>query len=62
MLTTSDGITVEDLIIANPKVDSKKVKIGQTINLGKAKSTFTRKPSQPKKPQSSYKYPLPSGI
>ncbi|MFD2132561.1 peptidoglycan-binding protein [Pseudogracilibacillus auburnensis] len=57
-----DGISVEDLITANPKGDPKKLKVGQTINLGKAKNTFTRKPSQPKKPQSSYKYPLPSGI
>jgi N-acetylmuramoyl-L-alanine amidase len=57
-----EGITVEDLIAANPGVDPRKLKVGQVINLGKAKYAFTRKPEEPKKPQSSYRFPLPEGI
>jgi len=57
-----DGITVEDLIAANPGVEPTKLRIGQVINLGKAKNAYTRKPSEPKKPQSAYKYPLPNGV
>lgn len=57
-----DGITVEDLITANPKADPKKLKVGQVINLGKAKNAYTPKQKAVKKPQSSYKYPLPSGV
>jgi N-acetylmuramoyl-L-alanine amidase len=57
-----EGITVEDLIAANPDVDPRKLKVGQKIKLGKAKHAYTRKPNVPKKPQSTYKYPLPSGI
>lgn len=57
-----EGITVEDLIAANPDVEPTKLRIGQVINLGKAKNAFTRKPETPKKPQSSYKYPLPTGV
>lgn len=34
-----DGITVDDLIAANPGVDPKKLQIGQRIALGKAKSS-----------------------
>ncbi|EZP74995.1 N-acetylmuramoyl-L-alanine amidase [Parageobacillus genomosp. 1] len=56
------GITVEDLIVANPGVDPRNLKVGQVINLGKAKNAYTPKPDAPKKPQSAYKYPLPSGI
>ncbi len=57
-----EGITVNDLIAANPTVEPTKLSIGQTINLGKAKNAYTPKPAAPKKPQSSYKYPLPTGI
>jgi N-acetylmuramoyl-L-alanine amidase len=57
-----EGITVEDLIAANPGVDPRNLKVGQVINLGKAKHAYTPKPNIPKKPQSAYKYPLPSGI
>ncbi|WP_275896032.1 peptidoglycan-binding protein [Aeribacillus pallidus] len=56
------GVTVEDLIAANPGVDPRNLKVGQVIKLGKAKNTYTPKPNTPKKPQSAYKYPLPSGI
>jgi len=56
------GITVEDLIAANPGVDPRNLKVGQSINLGKAKHVFTRNPEEPKKPQSSYRFPLPSGV
>lgn len=56
------GITVEDLIAANPGVDPRKLKVGQVINLGKARNAYTPKPGMPKKQQSEYKYPLPSGI
>jgi N-acetylmuramoyl-L-alanine amidase len=56
------GITVEDLIAANPDVDPSKLKVGQVIKLGKAKNAFTRKPEEPKKPQYSYRFPLPDGI
>ncbi|WP_182200077.1 peptidoglycan-binding protein [Paraliobacillus salinarum] len=55
------GISVNDLIVANPNVDPKRLKIGQVINLGKAQNSYT-KPDEPKKPQSSYKYPLPGGV
>jgi N-acetylmuramoyl-L-alanine amidase len=57
-----EGITVEDLIAANPGVDPRNLKVGQVIKLGKAKHAYTPKPNTPKKPQSAYKYPLPSGI
>ncbi|WP_319004662.1 peptidoglycan-binding protein [Priestia flexa] len=56
------GITVNDLIAANPGVDPTKLKVGQTIKLGKAQYTYTPKPDEPKKPQSTYRYPLPSGV
>jgi N-acetylmuramoyl-L-alanine amidase len=56
------GVTVEDLIAANPGVDPRNLKVGQVIKLGKAKNAYTPKPNTPKKPQSAYKYPLPSGI
>lgn len=57
-----EGITVEDLIAANPGVDPSKLKVGQTINFGTAQNSYTPKPEKPKKDQSEYKYPLPSGI
>ncbi|MHA7743871.1 peptidoglycan-binding protein [Priestia aryabhattai] len=57
-----EGITVEDLIAANPGVDPSKLKVGQTINFGTAQNSYTPKPETPKKDQSEYKYPLPSGI
>jgi LysM repeat protein len=57
-----EGITVEDLIAANPGVDPSKLKVGQTINFGSAQNSYTPKPETPKKDQSEYKYPLPSGI
>ncbi|MED3732571.1 peptidoglycan-binding protein [Geobacillus stearothermophilus] len=57
-----EGITVEDLIAANPGVDPRNLKVGQVINLGRAKNAYTPKPDAPKKEQSEYKYPLPSGI
>ncbi|MEH7475338.1 peptidoglycan-binding domain-containing protein, partial [Priestia megaterium] len=37
-------------------------KIGQTIKFGTAKNTYTPTPETPKKDQSEYKYPLPSGV
>ncbi|QSX19978.1 peptidoglycan-binding protein [Priestia megaterium] len=57
-----EGITVNDLIAANPGVDPSKLKIGQTIKFGTAKNTYTPTPETPKKPQSVYQYPLPSGV
>lgn len=57
-----DGITVNDLIVANPGVDPSKLKIGQKINLGKAKNAYIPKKEEPKKLQETYKYPLPSGV
>lgn len=57
-----DGITVEDLIAANPDVEPTKLRVGQIINLGKAKNAYTRKPNEPKKSQEHYRFPLPSGI
>ncbi|MGY6209743.1 peptidoglycan-binding protein [Cytobacillus firmus] len=57
-----DGITVNDLIVANPGVDPKKLKVGQKIKLGKAKNAYTPKKDEPKKAQETYKYPLPSGV
>ncbi|MDC7770324.1 LysM peptidoglycan-binding domain-containing protein [Priestia megaterium] len=57
-----EGITVEDLIAANPGVDPSKLKVGQTINFGTAQNSYTPKPETPKKDQSEYKYPLPSGM
>ncbi|MGN8234437.1 PGRP and LysM peptidoglycan-binding domain-containing protein, partial [Priestia flexa] len=56
------GITVNDLIAANPGIDPTKLKVGQTIKLGKAQYTYTPTPETPKKPQSAYQYPLPSGV
>lgn len=55
-----DGITVDDLIAANPNVEPAKLRIGQVVNLGKAKNVYTPKPSAPKKPQTSHKFPMPS--
>ncbi|MED4261467.1 peptidoglycan-binding protein [Priestia aryabhattai] len=57
-----EGITVEDLIAANPDVKPSQLKIGQTIKFGTAKNTYTPVPEAPKKEQSAYKYPLPSGV
>ncbi|MGG4289971.1 peptidoglycan-binding protein [Priestia megaterium] len=57
-----EGITVEDLIAANPGVDPIKLKVGQTIKFGSAQNLYTPKPETPKKDQSEYKYPLPSGV
>jgi N-acetylmuramoyl-L-alanine amidase len=57
-----EGITVEDLIAANPGVDPKGLKVGQQINLGKAKNIYTRPVAQPKKPQETYQFPLPYGV
>ncbi|MFC0188244.1 peptidoglycan-binding protein [Fictibacillus aquaticus] len=56
------GITTEDLIAANPDVDPRKLKVGQVIKLGKAKNAHTPVPGTPKKPQETYKYPLPAGV
>jgi N-acetylmuramoyl-L-alanine amidase len=57
-----DGITVEDLIVANPGINPRGLKVGQVINLGKAKYAFTCKPEEPKKPQAHYRFPLPDGV
>lgn len=57
-----EGITVEDLIAANPDVKPSQLKVGQTIKFGTAKNTYTPKPETPKKEQSEYKYPLPAGV
>jgi N-acetylmuramoyl-L-alanine amidase len=54
----AQGIQVEDLIAANPGVDPGSLKIGQVIKLGKAKNAY-KKLGEAKKPQESYKYPLP---
>lgn len=56
-----DGITVEDLIAANPGIVPSRLSIGDEVKLGKAKNVYTRKPAEPKKPQETYKYPLPTG-
>lgn len=56
------GITVNDLIVANPGVDPTKLKVGQTIKLGKSQYAYTRESETPKQPQSAYRYPLPSGL
>jgi N-acetylmuramoyl-L-alanine amidase len=53
------GITLEDLIAANPGIKPQGLNVGQVIKLGKAKNAYTRPPTVPKKPQESYKYPLP---
>lgn len=58
----AQGVTVNDLIAANPGVDPRKLKVGQVINFGKAQNVYTRKPEEFKKPQNAYRYPLPSGI
>lgn len=57
-----EGITVNDLIAANPDVKPTELKIGQTIKLGAAKNSYTPAPETPKKPQSTYQYPLPSRV
>ncbi|MED3870945.1 LysM peptidoglycan-binding domain-containing protein [Priestia megaterium] len=57
-----EGITVNDLIVANPDVKPSQLKVGQTIKFGTAKNTCTPTPEAPKKEQSAYKYPLPSGV
>jgi N-acetylmuramoyl-L-alanine amidase len=57
-----EGITVDDLIAANPDVKPSELKVGQTIKFGTAKNTYTPTPKVPKKEQSQYKYPLPSGV
>ncbi|WP_163070820.1 peptidoglycan-binding protein [Priestia flexa] len=57
-----DGITVDDLIAANPFVNPTELKVGQTIKLGAAKNSYSPSPEVPKKPQSAYQYPLPSGV
>lgn len=56
------GITVNDLIAANPDVKPTQLKIGQVINLGKAENAYTPKPTTPKKPQETYKYPMPTKV
>ncbi|MEE6134608.1 peptidoglycan-binding protein [Priestia sp. FSL W8-0001] len=56
------GITVNDLIAANPDIHPTQLKVGQTIKLGKAQHAYTPKPEASKKPQSAYKYPLPSQV
>ncbi|MED4206603.1 peptidoglycan-binding protein [Neobacillus mesonae] len=58
----NEGITVEDLIAANPGVEPTKLKVGQRINLGKAKNVYTPMPEEPKKPQEYYRFPVPDGI
>lgn len=58
----AQGVQVEDLIVANPKVDPSKLKVGQVINLGKAAGSYTKPATEEKKPQSSYKFPLPAGV
>ncbi|WP_226677172.1 peptidoglycan-binding protein [Mesobacillus jeotgali] len=58
----AQGVTVNDLIAANPNVNPRKLKVGQVINFGKAQNAYTKKPGQPKNPQASYKYPLPSDV
>ncbi|UYT83943.1 peptidoglycan-binding protein [Priestia megaterium] len=57
-----EGITVEDLIAANPDVKPSELKVGQTIKFGKAQNSYIPTPATPKKDQSEYKYPLPSGV
>ncbi|AJI21067.1 LysM peptidoglycan-binding domain-containing protein [Priestia megaterium] len=57
-----EGITVEDLIAANPDIKPSQLKVGQTIKFGTAKNTYTPTPETPKKEQSEYKYPLPAGV
>lgn len=57
-----EGITVNDLIAANPDVKPSELKVGQTIKFGTAKNTYTPTPETPKKPQTTYQYPLPSGV
>ncbi|MFE7082578.1 peptidoglycan-binding protein [Priestia megaterium] len=57
-----EGITVDDLIAANPDVKPSELKVGQTIKFGTAKNSYTPTPEAPKKPQSTYQYPLPSGV
>ncbi|WP_243549285.1 peptidoglycan-binding protein [Priestia megaterium] len=57
-----EGITVDDLIVANPDVKPSELKVGQTIKFGAAKNNYTPTPETPKKSQSAYRYPLPSGI
>ncbi|MDC7762490.1 peptidoglycan-binding protein [Priestia aryabhattai] len=57
-----EGITVEDLITANPDVKPSELKVGQTIKFGTAKNSYTRAPETPNKLQSDYQYPLPSGV
>ncbi|WP_453992089.1 peptidoglycan-binding protein [Bacillus nitroreducens] len=54
-----DCVTVEDLIAANPGVEPTRLKVGQIINLGKAKNAYTPKPETPKKPQEHYRFPVP---
>ncbi|MCF2132509.1 peptidoglycan-binding protein [Strepomyces sp. STD 3.1] len=56
------GITVEDLIAANPDVKPSQLKVGQTIKFGTAQNAYTPTPSTPSKEQSQYKYPLPTGV
>ncbi|KQU22362.1 hypothetical protein ASG61_22935 [Bacillus sp. Leaf75] len=57
-----EGITVEDLITANPDVKPSQLTIGQIIKFGTAQTTYTPTPKIPKKEQSEYKHPLPSGV
>ncbi|SFM36482.1 LysM domain-containing protein [Gracilibacillus orientalis] len=52
----SDGISVEDLKKANPGVDPTKLKVGQVINLGKAKkSSGSNNNSSKSKPKANLK-------
>ncbi|WP_062048653.1 LysM peptidoglycan-binding domain-containing protein [Bacillus sp. JCM 19034] len=44
------GVTVDDLIKANPDVDPTKLQVGQVINFGKSSSNNKNKPQQQPKP------------
>ncbi|MED4029955.1 peptidoglycan-binding protein [Priestia megaterium] len=56
------GVTVNDLIAANPDVKPSELKVGQTIKFGAAKNSYTPTLETLKKPQSDYQYPLPTEV